>query len=312
MTSFDGVLITTFAACLICLIQICCSLYMVEREKGEGEEKGKRKEKERIVTNVLLVLIIFIVLLCCMAFKYEFPSVILGIPKEIVNPPAESKPPEPSASEPTSYPSEPATPPFPIPIKIGDILTFGTYEQGNYSSIREEAIEWVVLDKADGKALLLSTRAIDCLPYNNQNVGCTWATCSLRKWLNDTFYKKAFSAEEQEWILKSRVAAHENPDSSTNPGMDTDDYVFLLSVDEVKYYLPNNSDRMCSPTEYAVKQGAFRNESLGTCWWWLRTPGETSQDASSVNSDGTIDTDDGSVNSGKGCVRPAMWIQIED
>lgn len=115
-----------------------------------------------------------------------------------------------------------------------------------------------------------------------------------------------------EGILKSRVAAHENPDSSTNPGMDTDDYVFLLSVDEVKYYLPSNSDRMCSPTEYAVKQGAFRNESLGTCWWWLRTPGETSQDASSVNSDGTIDTDDGSVNSNKGCVRPAMWVRIGD
>ena len=99
---------------------------MVEREKGEGEEKGKRKEKERIITNVLLVLIIFIVLLCGMAFKYEFPSVILGIPKETVNPPSESNPPEASTSEPTSEPSEPATPPFPVPIKIGDILTFGT------------------------------------------------------------------------------------------------------------------------------------------------------------------------------------------
>lgn len=310
MTSFDGVLITTFAACLICLIQICCSLYMVEREKGEGEKKGKRKEKERIVTNVLLVLIIFIVLLCGMAFKYEFPSVILGIPKETVNPPTE--PPEPSTSEPTSEPNEPATPPFPVPIKIGDILTFGTYEQGNYASIREETIEWVVLDKADGKALLLSTRAIDCRPYNNQDVSCTWEGCSLRKWLNGTFFKAAFSNEEREWIVQSRVKAHKNPDFSTNPGRDTDDYIFLLSVNEVKQYLSNDSDRMCSPTEYAVTQGAFRNESLGTCWWWLRTPGNTSQDASSVNSDGTIDTDDGSVNSGKGCVRPAMWVQIED
>lgn len=302
MHEFDVVFISVFVACMICAIQLFYDFFKNDSDNGEI----------RILRSALLILILIVACLPRIASKYEFPSVILGIPEETAPQPPESDPPEPGTSGPTTRPTKPTTQPFPEPIEIGDILTFGTYEQGNYSSIREEAIEWVVLDKADGKALLLSTRAIDCLPYNNQNVGCTWATCSLRKWLNDTFYKKAFSAEEQEWILKSRVAAHENPDSSTNPGMDTDDYVFLLSVDEVKYYLPNNSDRMCSPTEYAVKQGAFRNESLGTCWWWLRTPGETSQDASSVNSDGTIDTDDGSVNSGKGCVRPAMWIQIED
>ena len=306
MTGFDAVLIGAIGGV------VCVFIGLIANRNGDNS-------KSKQWGTAFAVGIAFIAIICCLALGFRWPSDILAgfFPGHL----REST----GYTEPT-YPTEPTKPtvtstlettvpkesPIPDKLKIGDILTFGTYEQGNYTSIREEAIEWVVLDKADGKALLLSTRAIDCLPYNNQNVGCTWATCSLRKWLNETFYKKAFSAEEQEWILKSRVAAHENPDSSTNPGMDTDDYVFLLSVDEVKYYLPNNSDRLCSPTEYAVKQGAFRNESLGTCWWWLRTPGETSQDASSVNSDGTIDTDDGSVNSNKGCVRPAMWVRIGD
>ena len=306
MTGFDAVLIGAIGGV------VCVFIGLIANRNGDNS-------KSKQWGTTFAVGIAFIAIICCLALGFRWPSDIL----------AGFFPGHPRAStgytEPT-YPTEPTKPtvtstlkttvpkesPIPDKLKIGDILTFGTYEQGNYTSIREEAIEWVVLDKADGKALLLSNQAMDCVPYNNQNVGCTWATCSLRKWLNETFYKKAFSAVEQEWILKSRVAAHENPDSSTNPGMDTDDYVFLLSVDEVKYYLPNNSDRMCSPTEYAVKQGAFRNESLGTCWWWLRTPGETSQDASSVNSDGTIDTDDGNVNSNKGCVRPAMWVRIGD
>lgn len=302
MHEFDVVLISVFVACMICAIQLFYDFFKNDSDKG----------KIRVLRSALLILILIIACLPRIAFRYSFPSAILGIPEETAPPPTETNPLEPSASQPTVEFAKPSRSPFDQEMEPGDILTYGAYEQDGFSSDGREPIEWVVLDKTDGKALLLSNQAMDCVPYNNQNVGCTWATCSLRKWLNDTFYKKAFSTEEREWILKSRVAAHKNPDSSTNPGMDTDDYIFLLSVDEVKYYLPNNSDRMCSPTEYAVTQGAFREYRLGTCWWWLRTPGETSQDASSVNSDGTIDTDDGSVNSGKGCVRPAMWVRIGD
>lgn len=232
--------------------------------------------------------------------------------------PTEPTPP-PTSTEGSTGPEE-STPPATKPpvtettyspeVHIGDTITFGTYEQDGDSSNRQEPIEWVVLDKADNKVLVLSTKALDCQPYNKQDTGCTWATCSLRKWLNGTFYKTAFSSEDRERIVLTDVAAHENPDFSTNPGMSTEDYIFLLSVDEVNQYLPYDGDRMCSPTEYAKEQGGFEKKSLGTCWWWLRTPGETSSDACSINSNGTIDTDDGTVSSDKGCVRPAMWLHI--
>lgn len=310
MTGFDAVLIGAIGGV------VCVFIGLIANWNGE-----KCKLKQWV--TAFAVGIAFIAIICCLALGFNWESDILTriFPHywedgpEITEPTFPSEPTrEATESTPTIAPTLETTVPKEPPIvgEIGSIFTYGSYEQDGFSSDGWEPIEWVVLDKADGKALLLSNQAMDCVPYNNQDVGCTWATCSLRKWMNDTFYKKAFSTEEREWILKSRVAAHENPDYSTNPGMDTDDYIFLLSVDEVQYYLPNNSVRMCGPTEYAVTQGAFREYRLGTCWWWLRTPGETSQDASSVNSDGTIDTDDGSVNSGKGCVRPAMWVQIED
>lgn len=311
MTGFDAALIGAIGGV------VCVFIGLIANWNGDNS-------KLKQWGTAFAVGIAFIAIICCLALGINWPSDILagifpghpGGSTDYTEPsyPTEQAKVIETEEKPAVAPTPETTVPQKPPIvgEIGSIFTYGSYEQDGFSSDGRELIEWVVLDKADGKALLLSNQAIDCVPYNNQNVGCTWATCSLRKWLNDTFYKKAFSTEEREWILKSRVAAHENPDSSTNPGMDTDDYIFLLSVNEVKQYLSNDSDRMCSPTEYAVTQGAFRNESLGTCWWWLRTPGNTSQDASSVNSDGTIDTDDGSVNSGKGCVRPAMWVQIED
>lgn len=313
MTGFDAVLIGAIGGVACVFIGLIANW---------NEENSKSKQWG----TALAVGIAFIAIICCLALGLNWPSDILagifpGHPGGSTGNTEPTYPTEPTkvieteekpAVAPTPETTVPKESPIPDKLKIGDTLTFGAYEQDGFAPNGQEPIEWVVLDKADGKALLLSTKAIDCIPYNDQYAGCTWATCSLRKWLNDTFYKAAFSNEEREWILKSRVAAHENPDSSTNPGMDTDDYIFLLSVDEVKYYLPNDSDRMCSPTEYAVTQGAFREYRLGTCWWWLRTPGETSQDASSINADGSIDTGKGSVNSGKGCIRPAMWVQIGD
>ena len=287
MTAFDGVLIGVVIACLICAIQIF---------------PNKNNENNRaFFISGLCVLIIAILVICIAAFKFKWDSEILGIPED-------GPPPTTEATKSTS----PEIPHSPIKetIKIGDTITLGSYEQDGNSSNRQEPIEWVVLDKADDKMLVLSIEALDCKPYNNQDSDCTWATCSLRKWLNGTFYKAAFSNKERERIMDATVEAHTNPDFSTNPGMSTRDYIFLLSVEEVNQYLPYDSNRMCFPTEYAKEQGGFEEQSLGTCWWWLRTPGETSSDASSINSDGTIDTDDGTVSSNKGCVRPAMWLAI--
>ena len=57
--------------------------------------------------------------------------------------------------------------------KIGDTITFGTYEQDNDTANGKEDIEWLVLAKEGKKALLISDKAIDCKTYHSSDVGVT-------------------------------------------------------------------------------------------------------------------------------------------
>ena len=61
------------------------------------------------------------------------------------------------------------------------------------------------MDVQDNMALLISRYAIDCQPYNTEYKNVTWETCSLRKWLNEAFYNKAFTSEEKAKIILSEV-----------------------------------------------------------------------------------------------------------
>lgn len=200
---------------------------------------------------------------------------------------------------------EPAT-----SINVGDIITFGKYEQDNILENGLEELKWKVLDKREDKILIITTTAIDCQPYNVNKTDVTWESCSLRKWLNGTFYYAAFSSDEQNRIVTTKVTADSNPQYATYPGTDTNDKVFALSLYEVALYLSNDSSRRCVPTAYAVENGAYQSNN-GYCWWWLRSPGISSHDAASINTDGSIDYDDGTVSSNKGAVRPAMWIKLK-
>ena len=147
--------------------------------------------------------------------------------------------------------------------------------------------------ESDGEtALLISRYALDCKPYN-KNKDTTWETCTLRGWLNDEFFNKAFSADEKKSILQSDVSADKNPEYNVNPGNATKDKVFLLSVVEANKYFKSDDARMCASTDYAIQQGAYasdsnKTEGRDTCWWWLRSPGCISNCAAYVYTDGSI------------------------
>ena len=155
---------------------------------------------------------------------------------------------------------------------VDDIVYFGAYEQDNDESNGAEAIEWLVLDKEGDKLLVISKYALDCQPYNTDYTDVTWESCTLRTWLNDDFLNEAFSADEQSYIVQTTVTADENPKYDTDPGNDTKDRIFLLSIDEAEKYFSWGSRRRCEPTDYAVSNGAYESDS-GNCWWWLRSPG---------------------------------------
>ena len=89
----------------------------------------------------------------------------------------------------------------------------------------------------------------------------------------------------------------------------TVDQVFLLSITEVNKYFSSDSARQCKPTDYAVANGAWENDS-GNCWWWLRSPGVSQADAAGVHRGGDVDELGNYVNIVNIAVRPALWIDL--
>ena len=199
----------------------------------------------------------------------------------------------------------------------GAIVTFGTYEQDNDFENGPEAIDWIVLDVQDGKALLISRYGLDCQPYNETRKTVTWEISTLRTWLNKDFLSSAFSEAENNSIIETSV------DNSRVSGIgwswntdwepDTQDKVFLLSYSEAKEYFASDEERICQPTEYAKSQGAYSYND--NCWWWLRSIRTISSvsyaqgEAAGVKINGTLgDSDD--VDYSYGTVRPAIWIDL--
>ena len=204
-----------------------------------------------------------------------------------------------------------------VKIDVGDTYTFGTYEQDNNFSNGKEAIEWIVLAKDGNELLLISDKALDCQPYNKSWGDVTWETCSLRKWLNQDFLDVAFSDSEKDKISTVAVPATNNQKYHTNAGNSTRDKVFILNIDEAEKYFETDESRRCAPTDYAVAQGASMDnfytaygQEATTCWL-LRSPGESQEKATSVTFAGSIAF---SGNSGVAddCVRPAIWIELDN
>lgn len=206
---------------------------------------------------------------------------------------------------------------------VGNYVSFGTYPQtkaGNDAT----PIEWLVLARDGDKALLISRYGLDAQPYNTDYTSVTWETCTLRTWLNGTFYNKAFSSAEQAAILTTDVDNSKNQcysGWSTNGGKNTQDKVLLLSYAEANKYFgvtynnSSNTKSRVAPTAYAIAQGTGKNSSYKTAdgidagWWRLRSPGVSQYDAAYVSTDGSLYAN--RVNVGSGSVRPALWVDID-
>ena len=176
----------------------------------------------------------------------------------------------------------------------------------------------------DHKALLISMYGLDAKPYHTEKTDITWENCSLRRWLSKDFMNKAFTAQEQAGIVLTSVDNSKSQGYSgysTYGGNTTQDNVFLLSYAEANKYLgvtsdnPNNTISRAALTAYAIKNGAYTSgsnktpEGTAAGWWWLRSPGGGQDYAADVCADGSLSNF--SVNDGSGCVRPALWINLE-
>ena len=192
-------------------------------------------------------------------------------------------------------------------VSVGEYVEFGRYPV-THAGTDETPIKWLVLEVNGDQALLISKYALDAKPYNEEYEYITWENCTLRSWLNDEFYDAAFNEEEKDCIIQTEVKAEDNPRYGTDAGNDTEDNVFLLSISEAEQYFDDDESRICNPTNYAVNQGAYT--SNGACWWWLRSPGYYSSNASYVRGDGSVDDDGYNVYDTGISVRPAVWVRL--
>lgn len=194
--------------------------------------------------------------------------------------------------------------------EIGDIVTYGNYEQDGFYSNGEETIEWIVIARdRDNHALLLSRYCLDALPYNEDGGDVTWEDSSIRAWLNGEFLESAFGGDPNGFICTAECKTKDGR-SGTDGGENTTDRIFLLAVDEVTQYFPADTSRRAPVTEYAKEQGAEYDKN-GNGWWWLRTPGKTQDMAAGVHTAGGVNYDGRDADRTDLCIRPALWLDLD-
>ena len=199
---------------------------------------------------------------------------------------------------------------------VNDFVIFGSYEQDGDISNGAEPIEWIVLEKQNGKILLLSRYGLDTKKYSEKSEDNNWENSLIRSWLNGTFMEVAFNKEDlneilQTTLLNTQISMNEETEvindealspeeeKQTSQFQKTRDRVFLLNAQEVETYLPDVDSRICETSKYAS------NDADG---WWLRSVDseklETAQAVS--NKDGSFV--DISFKESR-IVRPAIWVK---
>ena len=188
---------------------------------------------------------------------------------------------------------------------VGQEVQMGSYEGSS--------IEWIVLDVRDnGDALLITKYVLEMKPYHDEKTNADWEHCTLRTWLNGSFFDSAFTKEEKKAILSSKIENPDNLEFSISGGNATEDRIFLLSFDEANQYFQKSKDRRCLPTDLAVEHGvmtSLKGSSKGCAPWWLRSPGRDPHSAACVRDFGYVLSSGYNVYYEGYGVRPAMWVE---
>jgi len=200
----------------------------------------------------------------------------------------------------------PAAAPLVTATRVGDNITFGEYD-------------WRVLDVQGDRKLLLSEHVLFEMGYHDTWQAVTWEHSSLRRYLNNEFLGR-FSAEERARIAEVRNVNNDNPWFGASGGNDTNDRIFLLSLEEVVRYF-GDSGQLGRPEDAFWIYDEFNHSRIGrgtdnnTRTWWLRSPGQAlinyvEDFAATVHDSGLVDVH-GLPVVFVGGIRPALWLNLE-
>lgn len=239
-----------------------------------------------------------------------------------VSGPAESQPSGDSAEVPEEVPDQEVSTPAPeVPeeitpanAQVGNMLYYGQFEQDGDPENGPEPLEWVVLDKADDRILVITRFSILNEAYcaNVKNGGTCWAESDLRLGLNSSdFLNAVFSKEEQAGICESVIQTERWKGDFASSDEETVDSLFLLSSQEVYQYFVTDEERTPGNTTAVNLNMSTEKE------WWTRTPiGDRAYEAIYV-SPNTIVWPSGIAHDGAPVIegfgiRPAMWLSTAE
>lgn len=197
----------------------------------------------------------------------------------------------------------------PVPpreVSVGEIISYGHYEQNGKNSDGKEAIEWIVLEVNDEYAIMISRYVLDAARFTNPLRATTYSGSDLRNWLNYDFAGTAFTEKEKAGLTAILFDPGSNPEfSGTNQGGAVADLVGILSIDAIKAY---GVPVQCRATDYAVGRGVFRAAN-GFSPWWTSTMGTYSTMAALARSDGEINYKGRDLSIGTFGVRPVIAVR---
>ena len=190
---------------------------------------------------------------------------------------------------------------------IGSVVTFGSYEQDDNLENGKEPVKWIIIDRNEKSTMLISKDIIEYQPYLDVDydsyIQSTWETCTLRKWLNSTFYNSLFNTEEKKSIVNTTVIPDPKEFStSADPGGETIDKIYLLSGNEYNKYKTISGVSECELSRHVFAKIRYNIE-----FWWLRSPSDDFLTYAQVVQNGNISTNRTSYEEG---IRPVVWVDF--
>lgn len=199
----------------------------------------------------------------------------------------------------------------------------GYFGDSTYRYFKWERVKWRVLQNDGNTLFVVADRGLDCKDYNEEYTSITWENSTLRQWLNNDFYGTAFSSAEQGAVVEQTVVNEDNSYYNTEGGNNTNDKVYLLSIGEVtnpsygfcEGYSTYSASRWMQTSDFAHARGAYTYSSSSTggnanTYWWLRSPGDYTCSAATVDLSGYVPRPGSAVLNFDGAVVPALHINL--
>ena len=179
---------------------------------------------------------------------------------------------------------------------IGQTVELGTYSEdlSTYkgTSVAGRPIRWVVVDKEDGRALLVTQQCIDEMAFDTQGDAADFKSSSLYDYLNGSFKEHAFSDVER-GLIDGDVTIL-NSFLLCEPAL-SDDFRFATSVkdDKAKEWWTSTVEKYSGSSRYSDIYYDGQPLANYVCKW------------------GDIKTGDyGSEQDNVLGVRPAIWVKL--